>query len=386
MNGRIFDADTGRFMQADPFVQAPSNLQNYNAYSYVLNNPLSYTDPSGYLFKKLGKFLKKNWRTIAAIGGAYVTFGLTTGAWTFGEMAKLAATELVLGGAAAGAVNGAISTGTLKGALTGAASGAIFGAIGGAGLGGFEGFAISGLAGGMMSVMQDGKFGHGFISAGIGSATGGMFGKGPLNRIIGSAIVGGTVSTITGGKFANGAMTAAFATVLRADWGEHSHASGKGNLDFETEGTEEERLQRFKEIKGDEKRVVFKDIYVGREVTEKGKIVLTEFENATKFKTWLRSSPAGSKRGYLNAEHINYFITDKIILYRTAVMGFSGSRYLPNGESFTRNFTPLENGHVLLGHEIAHRHGIDTGNNLRAHVNANLEGIKRCKSFSMCGD
>ncbi|MCG7537901.1 type IV secretion protein Rhs, partial [Pseudoalteromonas sp. OOF1S-7] len=28
-------------MQADPVVQAPSNLQNYNAYSYVLNNPLS---------------------------------------------------------------------------------------------------------------------------------------------------------------------------------------------------------------------------------------------------------------------------------------------------------------------------------------------------------
>ncbi|ESP95088.1 RHS repeat-associated core domain protein, partial [Pseudoalteromonas luteoviolacea 2ta16] len=50
MNGRIFDADTGRFMQTDPFVQAPSNLQNYNRYSYVLNNPLSYTDPSGYLF------------------------------------------------------------------------------------------------------------------------------------------------------------------------------------------------------------------------------------------------------------------------------------------------------------------------------------------------
>ncbi|WP_342626735.1 RHS repeat-associated core domain-containing protein, partial [Pseudoalteromonas rubra] len=48
MNGRIYDADTGRFMQADPVVQAPSNLQNYNAYSYVLNNPLSYTDPSGY--------------------------------------------------------------------------------------------------------------------------------------------------------------------------------------------------------------------------------------------------------------------------------------------------------------------------------------------------
>ncbi|TMP26898.1 hypothetical protein CWC00_23765 [Pseudoalteromonas rubra] len=47
-----------------------------------------------------------------------------------------------------------------------------------------------------------------------------------MNRIIGSAIVGGTVSAITGGKFANGAFSAAFATALRADWGEMS----KGQL------------------------------------------------------------------------------------------------------------------------------------------------------------
>ena len=72
MNGRIYDPVVGRFLQADPFVQAPKNLQNLNRYSYVLNNPLSYTDPSGYFFNKLGKSIKKNWRTIAAIGIAGV--------------------------------------------------------------------------------------------------------------------------------------------------------------------------------------------------------------------------------------------------------------------------------------------------------------------------
>lgn len=48
MNGRIYDPLLGRFLSADPFIQAPANLQNYNRYSYVLNNPVSLTDPSGF--------------------------------------------------------------------------------------------------------------------------------------------------------------------------------------------------------------------------------------------------------------------------------------------------------------------------------------------------
>lgn len=47
MNGRMYDPDLGRFLSPDPFVQSPSNPQNYNRYSYCLNNPLKYTDPSG---------------------------------------------------------------------------------------------------------------------------------------------------------------------------------------------------------------------------------------------------------------------------------------------------------------------------------------------------
>ncbi len=58
MNGRIYDSQLGRFLQADPFIQVPKNNQSYNRYSYVLNNPLSYTDPSGYLFKKFGSTLR----------------------------------------------------------------------------------------------------------------------------------------------------------------------------------------------------------------------------------------------------------------------------------------------------------------------------------------
>ena len=48
MNGRAYDAKLGQFLSPDPFVQAPENTQSYNRYSYCLNNPLKYTDPSGY--------------------------------------------------------------------------------------------------------------------------------------------------------------------------------------------------------------------------------------------------------------------------------------------------------------------------------------------------
>ena|GEM_PF-6509982 len=48
MNGRVYDQASGSFLSPDPFVQAPGFTQSFNRYAYVFNNPLSYTDPSGY--------------------------------------------------------------------------------------------------------------------------------------------------------------------------------------------------------------------------------------------------------------------------------------------------------------------------------------------------
>jgi RHS repeat-associated protein len=48
MNGRVYDPTLGRFMSADPTVPDAGDGQNYNRYSYVLNNPTVYTDPSGF--------------------------------------------------------------------------------------------------------------------------------------------------------------------------------------------------------------------------------------------------------------------------------------------------------------------------------------------------
>src|ERR1700722_889436 len=48
MNGRVEDAILGRFLSPDPHIPDPSNAQSYNRYSYVLNNPLTRIDPTGF--------------------------------------------------------------------------------------------------------------------------------------------------------------------------------------------------------------------------------------------------------------------------------------------------------------------------------------------------
>ncbi|EKE78275.1 M35 family metallo-endopeptidase, partial [Idiomarina xiamenensis] len=95
----------------------------------------SYTDPSGYFFKSLTKFVKKYWRVVAAAVVSYVTFGAASGwaaGWALGSGMSASAAGFVgaaVGGAAAGFAGGAIMTGSLKGAVNGAMVGAITGSI-----------------------------------------------------------------------------------------------------------------------------------------------------------------------------------------------------------------------------------------------------------------
>jgi RHS repeat-associated protein len=48
MKGRLYDPQVGRFLTPDPVIGTPTFGQSWNPYSYVVNSPLSYVDPTGF--------------------------------------------------------------------------------------------------------------------------------------------------------------------------------------------------------------------------------------------------------------------------------------------------------------------------------------------------
>ena len=196
--------------------------QGLNRYSYCLNNPLSRTDPSGSIsFRQvLGAAI--------AIAASVMGFGAATALGSF---------LWAVGGGFASAF---ISTGSLKAGFWGAVSAAVFWGIGNqfsnmatdsalaSASETYETFMNTGLtggqfaaqvaahsaAGGTLNVLQGGKFGHGFVSAGVTKALTPAVDAASSGNIVagavGSALIGGTASELSGGKFSNGAATAAF--------------------------------------------------------------------------------------------------------------------------------------------------------------------------------
>jgi hypothetical protein len=212
MNGRIYDPTIGRFMSADPFIQAPYELQSHNRYAYVMNNPLLFTDPSGYW----------SWKsiliTVVVIVATVYTMGAAS-AWA-AAAGYGAVGSAVIAGAAAGFVGGFLGTAlnggslsqSLKAGLIGGITGAAFGYVGGSfragSLNNYLGHAVVGC---VSAVATAGKCGQGAASAVIGKwATNNTGDWGIVGRGVAATIAGGATSSIAGGRFADGARTAAF--------------------------------------------------------------------------------------------------------------------------------------------------------------------------------
>lgn len=47
-HARLYDPTLERFISADTIVPHPGDPQSLNRYSYVMNNPVNFTDPTGH--------------------------------------------------------------------------------------------------------------------------------------------------------------------------------------------------------------------------------------------------------------------------------------------------------------------------------------------------
>ena len=61
IRARYYEPSTGRFITQDPFKGNPNDPASLNLYVYCKNNPLKYTDPSGYKEYGVGKYWDVYW-------------------------------------------------------------------------------------------------------------------------------------------------------------------------------------------------------------------------------------------------------------------------------------------------------------------------------------
>jgi hypothetical protein len=233
MNGRIYDPLLGRFLSADVVVHSPGNLQTYNRYSYVANNPLTLTDPSGWDYGDQYGYSGKpfeiltsekvaaNTRAtpiVVAMAVATLTGGTTAPA-VFGVegLSARSAVGATIGAATGGVTAAIASHGNLRATLAGAAGGAVAGAIagpGGAGAGeiiaehGLTAAAVAkaavvlastGAAGGAAGSVTNQVVGNMMNGASMGDAVAKIDGQ----KVMTSAAVGAIANTVIGGAAAS---------------------------------------------------------------------------------------------------------------------------------------------------------------------------------------
>jgi hypothetical protein len=197
-------------------VQTPENLQNYNRYSYVLNNPLSQIDPSGHFI--IGLIVGVALAVVGLVGAVIATVALF-----IAYLVALAAQFVIMVVGAVGQAFGAMGTAllsaakagiayavkaiTLKSILIGAGLGAVFNGAQAAIAGGsfsdiLKAAAIGAVSGAVGAVT--GSFLHGFGSA-LGSiASGGTSIPGTIVHMAAHGAVGGGMSAAQGGSFKDG--------------------------------------------------------------------------------------------------------------------------------------------------------------------------------------
>jgi RHS repeat-associated protein len=233
LNGRVYDPLVARMMSADPIVDDPMNGQTWNRYSYVGNNPLTFTDPSGYCFlgcgtwsnlgkMQLGTLFRQN-----PLLGSVVEIAATGICGTMVEVGCVPQVVAVLASTmVAGITSGRLGKDVLRAGLTAAATAAAFYEVGeftghNPAFGTdkyFENIAGHALVGGGSAVASGQKCGPSALAAAVTSAAGPIINSNRFSvaSLVENAALGGGAAVLAGGKFANGAITGAFGYLLNA--------------------------------------------------------------------------------------------------------------------------------------------------------------------------
>ena len=221
MNGRVYDPLLGRMLSPDPLIQSPALSQSHNRYAYVMNNPLRYTDPSGYFLGKIFKGISRGVRNVFRNKYVRAVVAIAANVFLPGPLGG-GLTAHILVGATSGAI---VSGGDPSSALIGGITGGIFyglsdffsGASDLFPLKGAEKVVVHGVVGGAASKASGGKFAYGFWS-GVGARALQLSGvydvSGSVHRTVVEALSGGVLSVVGGGRFSNGAAMAGFARMF----------------------------------------------------------------------------------------------------------------------------------------------------------------------------
>jgi RHS repeat-associated protein len=230
---RYYLPGLSRFASADTIVPGAGNPQALNRFSYALNNPIKYTDPSGHCVVICTAIIG------AAIGGivgaiGYTAYTATTGqAFDYGEYFT-AVGNTALAGAYIGSGIGMIQAAASATALTVAAVASANVPIGiGVGIGSAEvGYAISTASTGEDFNVQDFTVSTaaGAISGGIDAALPGSSNLG--YRLAGQTVLGAAQYAVTDGFDPGGMAEATIASLTLAGASEVMGAfGGKSILD-----------------------------------------------------------------------------------------------------------------------------------------------------------
>ncbi len=136
MNNRLYDPVLARMLSVDNFVQN-STLNGYNRFSYAMNNPLKFTDPSGeFIWAPI---------IIGAVMGAYSGYQIATAKGY--DLSEWQSYAYMLGGAAIGAASGYLGS-----MISGAAGGIMTQTVSSIFTSTFYSMSMSALSGGQSSV------------------------------------------------------------------------------------------------------------------------------------------------------------------------------------------------------------------------------------------